>query len=277
MPNFDFAENLRLLCSFQKSVSEVCRAIGINRQQFNKYLNGASKPSANNMRRICGHFQIQPAELHLPPAEFADRMEFRTAAGARSPDSNSQRIFSRAFPGDIRTLRRYLGYYMTNYHSLSWRGYILRTLTCVYEQNGMVLTKTVDRVKDPFDGTLFLSKYDGYVSLLGNRIFVIEFQSLAQDAIVETVLHPAGRSELSSLHGATIGVSSKDRNPYFSGAVWKYLGRTIDRRKALRAIGLVQINSPLLDRSVLQLLGEQPQPEQRRQTDLTARTAGRTS
>ena len=134
----------------------------------------------------------------------------------------------------------------------------MRTLTCVYEQEGMVFTKTIDRVKDPVDGTLFLSKYDGYVSMLGNRIFVVEFQSLAKDAIVETVLLPDNRSQLSILQGATIGASSKCRSPYFSKVVWKYLGTTIDHRKALKSIGLLQIHSPMMDPRVMQVLGEQP-------------------
>jgi hypothetical protein len=47
-----FAENLRLLCSHYASVAEVCRRIGINRQQFNKYLSGASTPSLHSLRRI---------------------------------------------------------------------------------------------------------------------------------------------------------------------------------------------------------------------------------
>ncbi|MDA9009324.1 hypothetical protein N9K16_05120 [Alphaproteobacteria bacterium] len=170
-------------------------------------------------------------------------------------------MLTQVFPGDIRALRRYLGYYMTYYHTQSWTGYILRTLTCIYEQDGMVLNKTIDRVKDPFDGTLFLSKYDGYVSLLGNRIFVVEFQSLAQDAIVETVLLPESRSELSSLQGATIGISSKRRSPYFSKTVWKYLGRTIDHRRAVGSIGLIPINSPALDPGILKILGAPQDPE----------------
>ena len=268
MAQSDFARNLKLLCSFEKSVSDVCRSVGINRQQFSKYLNGTNLPSQHNLRRICDHFDVQAAELHLPWVEFSERQEFRSPGRGRGDRPRSLRHLLRAFPGDLRMLRRYLGYYMTYYHSLSWSGYVLRTLTCVYEQDGSVQTKTIDRVKDPFDGTLFLSKYDGYVSFLGNRIFVVEFQSLAQDAIVETVLHPAGRSQLSSLHGATIGISSRHRNPYYSGVVWKYLGRTIDHRKALRAIGLIPVNSRSLDRRILQSLGDRPQYIDRQELDL---------
>jgi transcriptional regulator with XRE-family HTH domain len=261
MESQSFAQNLKLLCSFEKSVSEICRAVGINRQQFSKYLSGANHPSAHNLRRICEHFQVQQSDLHLPPSEFSDRMQFHLSDPGRAKLSQPNRMLARVFPGDLRALRRYLGYYMTYYHTQSWSGYVLRTLTSVYEQDGMVLTKTIDRVRDPVDGTLFLSKYDGYVSLLGNRIFVVEFQSLAQDAIVETVLLPESRSELSSLQGATIGVSSKRRAPYFSKVVWKFLGRTIDHRKALGSIGLLSINSPILDPAVLQVLGEPPMPE----------------
>lgn len=253
-----FPDNLKLLCSYEKSVSEVCRAVGINRQQFSKYLEGINQPSPRNLRRICEHFQIQPTELQLPTAEFADRMQFRFSGRHLSKELQPSRMLRRAFPGDRRMLNRYLGYYLTHYHSISWGGYILRILTCVYEQDGMVLTKTIDRVKDPFDGALFLSKYDGYVSLLGNRIFAVEFQSLARDAIVETVLYPAGRGELTLLRGVTFGVSSKLRNPYVARAVWKYLGRTVDHRAAIRAVGLLPIHSTLLDRRVLQILGEKP-------------------
>ena len=66
----DIAQNLKLLCSFEKSISQVCRAIGINRQQFSKYLSGASQPSAYNLNQICDHFSIRPADLYLPADEL---------------------------------------------------------------------------------------------------------------------------------------------------------------------------------------------------------------
>ena len=40
--------------------------MGINRQQFTKYLNGAARPSARNMRRICDHFGVEEEELLIP-------------------------------------------------------------------------------------------------------------------------------------------------------------------------------------------------------------------
>src|SRR5690349_20368402 len=56
----DLALNLRFATSFLPSVSQLCRDIGLNRQQVNKYLNGGSRPSPYNLRRIAGYLGIDP-------------------------------------------------------------------------------------------------------------------------------------------------------------------------------------------------------------------------
>ncbi len=254
----DFSQNLRLLCSFEKSVSDVCRAISINRQQFNKYLNAASKPSAANLRRICEHFHTHQSELYLPHAEFTELLSLRgygsehTVAGLAAPEQ----LVRRAFPGNRRALSRYLGYYLAHSHALSWEGYILRALVCLYERDGMILSKTISRVKDPKDGTPFISKYDGYVSWLGsgNTIFVVEFQNLAQDAIATTILQPNIRSQVSLLRGITLDMSSKLKVPYASNSVWKFLGTTVKQRSVLQSLGVFAPDSRALDPQVKQIL-----------------------
>lgn len=58
-----FAENLRRKCADFGTIAEVCRGVGINRQQFNKYLAGNSIPSALTLRRICTFLGIQEQTL----------------------------------------------------------------------------------------------------------------------------------------------------------------------------------------------------------------------
>ena len=53
-----FIANLKLRSSFYPSIWEVCRKIGINRQQFMKYLSGAAFPSCYTLRRICDLFGV---------------------------------------------------------------------------------------------------------------------------------------------------------------------------------------------------------------------------
>ena len=54
----NFSNNLRSLCADYGSIAQVCRDIGLNRQQFNRYLNGSGMPSAHNLRRIVQHFDV---------------------------------------------------------------------------------------------------------------------------------------------------------------------------------------------------------------------------
>ncbi|MEL7013480.1 MAG: helix-turn-helix transcriptional regulator [Pseudomonadota bacterium] len=61
-----FGENLGLLTRRFKSVSEVCRELGVNRTQFNRYLSGESFPRPDVLQRICSFFEVD-ARILLEP------------------------------------------------------------------------------------------------------------------------------------------------------------------------------------------------------------------
>jgi transcriptional regulator with XRE-family HTH domain len=58
-----FAVNLRQACLRYRTISEVCDGIGINRQQFNKYLSGTSMPNALTLERICRFLGVRQSDL----------------------------------------------------------------------------------------------------------------------------------------------------------------------------------------------------------------------
>jgi transcriptional regulator with XRE-family HTH domain len=68
MKNDNFTDNLKLLCSHAKSITQVCEHLSLNRQQFHRYLNGSSHPSLSNMRDICDYFGVEEHEI-LPEKE----------------------------------------------------------------------------------------------------------------------------------------------------------------------------------------------------------------
>lgn len=73
-----FGDNLRVRCQKFQSIAEACRVIGINRQQFNKYLSGAMLPNARTLQRICAVFEAEEWELFMPQAnspELSSKME----------------------------------------------------------------------------------------------------------------------------------------------------------------------------------------------------------
>jgi transcriptional regulator with XRE-family HTH domain len=87
-----FGRNLRLLCQPYASVSALCRELGINRTQFNRYLSGESFPRPDILQRICAYFKVDARILLQPLHEvqnsntdviFSNEMEdFLTAASS---------------------------------------------------------------------------------------------------------------------------------------------------------------------------------------------------
>jgi transcriptional regulator with XRE-family HTH domain len=51
-------DNLRRLCAETDSISALCRQIGVNRTQFNRYLTGTAFPRPDVLYRICAHFRV---------------------------------------------------------------------------------------------------------------------------------------------------------------------------------------------------------------------------
>ncbi|MDQ2089115.1 helix-turn-helix domain-containing protein [Marimonas arenosa] len=63
-----FGANLRRLSRRYQSVAGLCRELGINRTQFNRYLSGESFPRPDVLYRICGFFGVD-ARILLEPVE----------------------------------------------------------------------------------------------------------------------------------------------------------------------------------------------------------------
>lgn len=63
-----FGANLRQLCKRYTSVAGLCRDLGINRTQFNRYLSGESFPRPDVLHRICQFFNVD-ARVLLEPVE----------------------------------------------------------------------------------------------------------------------------------------------------------------------------------------------------------------
>jgi transcriptional regulator with XRE-family HTH domain len=68
-----FQRNLRRECLRFGTIAEFCRAANINRQQFNKYLAGTSKPGLASLRRICDVLSVTPQFLLADNDDFAPR------------------------------------------------------------------------------------------------------------------------------------------------------------------------------------------------------------
>lgn len=74
--------NLRQLAHGSASISELCRQLGINRTQFNRYLAGESFPRPDVLYRICDFFSVD-ARILLEPV---DDVSSADQGGFQHPD-----------------------------------------------------------------------------------------------------------------------------------------------------------------------------------------------
>ncbi len=86
-------------------MAQACRDIGINRQQFNRYVTDASLPSAHNLHRIAMYFGISESDLFRDSAEFLRERRARTDSVV--PDA--LKVYSDAFRQQDVMLRRHMG------------------------------------------------------------------------------------------------------------------------------------------------------------------------
>lgn len=240
-----FSENLRAACARHPSISQVCRDLGINRQQFNKYLSGASFPSAYNFRRICGYFEIDGATLmSLPLADAA-----RSGADPSASDVLFGPILRRmrhAGSDAARRLERYLGYYHSYYCSPAHPGRILKSISRFYRRDGLFFDKTLERAvnRDGAHVSITVNRYTGAVIHTDDRIYVLHQHMALHQTLSMVAFYPSYLATPRLLSGVFVSVSSgPGRQPFASRCVYEYHGDSPDLRRMVSACGTYPVGS----------------------------------
>ena len=135
----NLAANLKGLCR-GVSIAVACREIGLNRQQFNKYLSGRHHPSRRSLALICGYFSVAEKDLYRNPAEFS--ATYHSAENWRlSAFAQLRRFqdFSSSMPASDENIRGYIGLYHRYHFSSIYHGTILRSIMEIYEKDGLIV------------------------------------------------------------------------------------------------------------------------------------------
>lgn len=258
----DFARNLRLLCSYYKSIAEVCRRLGINRPQFNRYLSGRYRPGDGTLRRMCEFFGVEVHEILLPSAQFERLVSVRP----RTPDATAAPPAEAAALARLQAigsqgLDRFLGSYFETYLSMACPGKILRTLVTLQRQDDRVVYQRTERLNEDPQDKAYHGIYHGIAHLLTDRIFLSDYETLTGLEITQTILFPSFKNRVSRLTGLRLGVSgSGERMPCCARVVYEYLGPRIDTRRALRLCGLYDIDDPRIDDTTRQAIRNDTAP-----------------
>ncbi|UDL06327.1 helix-turn-helix domain-containing protein [Marinobacter sp. CA1] len=261
----DLALNLRLLCSYYKSIAEVCRRLNINRPQFNRYLSGQYKPSANTLRRLCEFFGVEVHEILMPHGQFERLVQARppSMASGGQQESELEDHVTQLSQVSRAGLERYLGYYFEYYLSMSTPGKLLRNLVCLEQRDGQVVFQRTERMRPQHGLPPCHNRYQGIAFLLTDRLFLVDYESLNHHEITQTILFPSFRNRVSRLTGLKVGVSdNSERMPCCARVLYEYLGPTVQLRRVLAQCGLYDTSDPALDTSILAAVNNDMAPHE---------------
>jgi transcriptional regulator with XRE-family HTH domain len=243
----NLSENLAMLCDQYPSISEVCRRVGINRQQFNKYLNGQVSPSRHNMHRLCNFFGLTQSEMLMDTARLQQLVGLRDRPMDKAqldlPLRHLDRIFARAQPVD-----RYCGYYFRYFYSFGNKACIIRSLAKIMTRENRGYFKNIEVLRDPdtrqWTGN---NKYEGVVFQLADRIQIIEYETKEVNSVTQMTLYPSYRQRVDFLMGIqTGGPTRRGRKPGASRVAMEFLGSVINLRRAIGQTGLFRPDDPSL-------------------------------
>ncbi len=249
------ARNLHYLTAHYRSVAEVCRRIGINRQQFNKYLNGSTLPSIHNFKRIADFFGVDEAELLLPHEEFVT-IVMRRPIGMDVPEA-MRRFFHESrqkLAESCRAFERYHGFYHAYFCSPAWPKGVLCSLYAISGDGQLTYVKSVERLawREKAKPEYFVHKYQGLATLEENRLYLLEWQPRLRNIFSMTILYPSNRSRVTRLQGLVTSVTGgHSRKPFASRILFERLADQQDVRAALSTCGVYRIDSGALDPDIL--------------------------
>ena len=260
----DFSKNLQLLCSYYKSIAEVCRKLEFNRAQFNRYLSGRHKPNAHTMRKICEFFGVEEFEIVMPHSQFKLLIQVRPKAQTTNVVSLPEHQHLSALnQSSTHDLEKYLGFYFEYYMSMAHPGKILRTLVCFEKQGDNIYYQRTERIVEPPHRKPYHGVYKGLASFLVDRIFMVDYESLTRHEISQTILFPTFKNRISQLKGLKIGVSgSGERMPICTRVIYEFLGHNINIKKALALCGIYGTDSADIDESIKLAVKNEMKPDE---------------
>ncbi|MFM9843235.1 MAG: helix-turn-helix domain-containing protein [Dongiaceae bacterium] len=251
MAGKDFGVNLRLLCSYGKSISAICRQAGINRHQLQRYLNGSSEPSLHTLRRLCDFFGLEEHEMLLPHRDFAMLVRVRPPRLQRTRDRVSEYMAAHIDSQDLAVLVHYEGYYHAYSQPNRRVPEIHRTLTRISIEDRCLITKTLERFPAGLAGLPRVVRYAGIAYRSGNALTVIERRPSAPESQFFTILYGADSDELTFMTGLVMGVSpDSTREIYCLRTCWQYLGKEVDLRRRIRECGQFARDDRVISRHI---------------------------
>lgn len=259
--NRNLSANLKHLCARYGSVAEVCRRLGINRQQFNKYLSGSSAPSLRNLHRITNFFGVDEYEITLSHEEFVRSVVPKKTHGAGVSELLPQLLAQLSLDAgrSLQHMRPYCGAYAVYFCTPVWSSHIVRSLYVIGQEGQNTFTKSIERLETApkTRGAKLVQKFRGAAFYILDRIYILEYEAISSDLVALTILYPSHRRQRQFLTGIILTIASGgNRQPFASRVVYEHLGAGVDYRAELVRSHLYPMDSMEISEEIRSRIGE---------------------
>ncbi|MBZ9975887.1 helix-turn-helix transcriptional regulator [Mesorhizobium sp. B2-3-14] len=238
----NLAANLRRLCKDHASVSAVCRELGINRTQFERYLQGQTVPNKATAKLICDYFRVDEAELYRDPGAPSP------AAPGLPPISES--LFTQMIRPPAPSIAG--GTYFT-YFSIPGRSDLLvRAITFVRREAELVTFRRVTGWSEHHRSTWARARGNHYGVAI-SRLNWIYFSGVNRRQTGEPSLISVQWAPISEPVLTGKAMLLTEAGPAFVSVIMRQDRSNIRPRHAIRMAHVVRLDDPSLDQLVVSL------------------------
>lgn len=247
-----FAANLMRLCRGEQSIASVCRATKINRQQFNRYLSGASLPSQRNLEKICAYFGVGEPELFGKPGE-------RMGKDADSNDdvwshADLRAILKRLFKGAPTSIEP--GLYFAHFAYPPEPNTVMRSTVIVRREGGLSTFRRLTGFAEPKGS--WWSRFQGdHQGIILERRRWIYFTGLNQIACQEPTVFMLRWEEGAEPTLGGFATILTPEGPTVTAVLLTACGPNVTLRSALRSSHIYSLDDPKIDPIVIDALEHQ--------------------
>lgn len=257
-----FARELRLQCARKGSIAQLCKATGINRQQFNKYLAGQMLPSTRTLRKICRYLDVTEEQL-LSGRRPADGTPVPSISPAIDFDSQLPPVMRLLRQGQVNgfaaatSVRLPNGLYECYSPAYMQSGLLVRWLLHLSEtQHGQVYSYRT-HIREPGCAGCPESRvrYRGAVIYGAGDACLIGTAKPPNMPVIMSVntVPVAGDAYFSAL-----ALKQRSDGPVALSVAMHFRGSGYAPRRALAAMGLVSLSDPFLDSVVSGMMHARP-------------------
>jgi transcriptional regulator with XRE-family HTH domain len=261
-PHRNFADNLRALCIRHGSIAAVCRALGMNRQQFNKYLAGSTLPNAPTLERICSFFAIEAETLFHDPDGFR---------GARpEPEADPSALLSALEPASLGAVSSMLdrmrqstlrtGCYHFYYAWPRDPSKCVRAALFVYRRGGMTLFSRFTKLRAAGSRPRYYlsGRHDGVVLESDSAKFLVAINRKGFGEVSLVSIGAEGALSQDFMCGLALAMGPSG-NPLALRATLQYRGAASYLKHTIQEACILPLSAPEIPEEVRQSVSAEPQ------------------